>query len=98
MSYLHAVQALTKQLDTEEDHFDLIPPLLERVELKQGCMQLSLKLVAGTAPATVISADLPMEIKRRGVELMEVISSASSNSFTSRLAVLLCPPEKLQSH
>jgi hypothetical protein len=32
-------------------------------------MQLTLKLVAGTARAVIITADLPMQIKRRGVEM-----------------------------
>lgn len=73
MAYLHEAQTLAKRLDIESYHFDLILPLLERVELKQDCMQITLKLVAATAPAAVISADLPMEIQRRGVEMRMVV-------------------------
>ena len=73
MLFLHEAQTLAKRLDIEVDHFDLIPQLLERVELKQDCMQLMLKLVAGTAPAAIITNDLPIQIKRRGVEMCMVV-------------------------
>lgn len=62
-----------KRLDIEVDHFDLIPPLLERVVLNPDCIKLMLKLVTGTAPAAIITADLPMEIKRRGIEMRMVV-------------------------
>ena len=73
MTYLHETQTLAKQLDIESDHFAHIPPLLERVVLQQDCMQLTLKLIAGTAPAALITTDLPMQIKRRGVEMRMVV-------------------------
>ncbi len=73
MLYLHEAQILAKRLDIEVDHFDIIPPLLERVVLKPDYIQLTLKLVAGTAPPAIITADLPMEIKRRGVEMCMVV-------------------------
>jgi hypothetical protein len=41
--------------------------------LKPDCIQLMLKLLAGTAPAAIITADLPIEIKRRGVEMRMVV-------------------------
>lgn len=73
MLYLHEAQTLAKRLDIEVDHFDLIPPLLERVVLKPYCIQLMLKLVTGTAPAAIITTDLPMQIKRRGIEMRMVV-------------------------
>jgi site-specific DNA recombinase len=73
MRYLHEARTLAKRLDIEVDHFNIIPTLLERVELKQDCMQLTLKLISGTAPAAIITADLPMQIKRRGVEMCMVV-------------------------
>ena len=73
MTYLHEAQTLAKRLDIEVDHFDLIPPLLERAVLKQDYLQLTLKLISGTAPAAIITADLPIQIKRRGVEMRMVL-------------------------
>lgn len=59
MKSISAGDYASKRLDIQSDHFDLIPPLLERVELKPDYMQLTLKLVIGTAPAAIITTDLP---------------------------------------
>lgn len=73
MSYLQEAQTLAKRLDIEMDHFDLVRALLTRVELKPDCMQLKLKLVTTSAPAVVVTVDLPVQIKRRGVEMRMVV-------------------------
>ena len=65
--------------------FFLIPPLLEQVLLEKDCMQLVLKLMAGTAPAAIITADLPMQIKRRGVEMRMVVGDCKGKPDPSLL-------------
>jgi len=47
--------------------------LIERIELKPDNMRLQIKLIPDGVPAAIITTDLPMETKRRGVEMRIVV-------------------------
>ncbi len=80
---LKAASAQSKKLDSHADRVEAMGKMVQRVDLGQDGMRLTLLLVSmigkGEGPDTVlcptITRDIPVQIRRRGVEMKLVITN-----------------------
>ncbi len=75
MNHLAAAELAFKRLDLDQTHH-LLQQLIERIDLKSNHLRLHIKLIADGAPAKIITTDLPMTIKRRGIEMRMVVGES----------------------
>ena len=85
-SLLETAAALSAQLSAEAEASSAVAALVDRVELRPDGIRLALKLPASTdraatdRPALTITGEIPMQIRRRGVEKKFVIGGDRSAS------------------
>ena len=85
-SLLETAAALSAQLSAEAEASSAVAALVDRVELRPDGIRLALKLPASTdcaatdRPALTIMREIPMQIRRRGVERKLVIGDDRSAS------------------
>ncbi len=93
---LDASRALLEQLKSEARRDEILACVLHRVELRESSVHLTLSLTSllaakadgpDTAPTLFLSHELPIRLKRRGVEMRLVIDG--SGSSPSRLDPVL---------
>jgi len=85
-SILKAAQAWVERLRPSEEHAAALAELIERVELKRDGIRLSLRLLTpstaqekgGPPRYLALSKFVPMQMKRRGVELRMVLEDEST--------------------
>jgi hypothetical protein len=84
-SILDAASTWSDRLRSEAETADVLGVLVERVELRHDGMRLSIRLpigpsekLAGRGPAhLVLTRQIPMQLRRRGVEMKVVIDPGS---------------------
>jgi site-specific DNA recombinase len=95
-SILDAASAWSSRLRSEAEAVDALKLLVDRVELRQDGIQLSIKLPVGSAeklagrdPTNLILTRLiPMQMRRRGIEMRFVINGNSQVSPRTDPALL----------
>jgi len=84
-SALNAVGNISKKLKSSKEAVDILPELLKRVVLRQDGLQITLSLTSLLSgikhlAAITITRDIPMHMKRRGIEMRLVIGSGTTES------------------
>jgi site-specific DNA recombinase len=93
---LDAARASSQLLQSEADHAAMLAALLDRVELREDGMRLWFRVAipitggsnTGTASGPIITRFIPMQMKRRGVELRLVIEGHDTGGLKSDPALL----------
>jgi DNA invertase Pin-like site-specific DNA recombinase len=81
---LNAIGQMNKNLEIGKENTDLLPAIIERVNLQQDGLDITLSLtslmpkeIKILEPITV-TKNIPMQIKRRGIEMRMVIGNGTS--------------------
>ena len=74
-----SAQRASKQIELKFAIPELVAALIQRIELKRDSICLHLNLAADGGISTTITTDMPMLIKRRGVEMRMVIGNSKGN-------------------
>lgn len=82
---LQAAEILRQQLQSPSLLASAIAQSIERVELKKDCIRLHLKLKIGNEAPVSICTDIPLEMKRRGVEMRMVVGECKGKPDPSLL-------------
>lgn len=75
LNHLAAAELAVKRLDLDQP-LNLVAQLIDRIELKSDNIRLQIKLMPDGVPGATITTDLPMETKRRGVEMRMVVGES----------------------
>ena len=93
---LHAARSWSHRLQSEAEQTSALAALVDRVELKNDGMGVSIKLpIADTeksgshlSEAVAITRAFPMQLKRRGVELRMIVGDHHRSAATVDLSLL----------
>lgn len=80
---LASAQRASKQIELKFAIPELVAALIQRIELSRDGIRLHLNLAADGGISTTITTDIPMQIKRRGVEMRMVIGNTKGNPDAS---------------
>lgn len=81
---LNAVSRASKKLEMGKENADLLPAIIERVNLQQEGLEITLSLTSlisekiNTPEPITITHQAPMQIKRRGIEMRLVMENSTS--------------------
>ncbi len=68
---------ILQQIDSTADHTNLFAHVIQRVELKRDSVNVKIILAADTCATVTIAQDIPMQLRRRGVEIRLVLGDGS---------------------